>query len=116
MSPHRGTEAFHILTGETAAQQQMLWKGKGACMSRNAECKKANPAAELFQSIGAFFKGFGEAVAKGDGAVKASLLIAGAGYLKRKQIIGITLNINSNFFICIGGFCGSICKKKSCYG
>ena len=87
MPPHRGTEAFHILRGETAAQQQMLWKGKGACMSKSIEKKKTNPVAGFFSAIGTFFKEFGEAVAGGDGAVKASLIVAGAGYLKRKQII-----------------------------
>lgn len=49
--------------------------------------KKTNPVASFFQSIGNFIKGFGEAVANGDGAVKASLVIAGAGYFRRKQIV-----------------------------
>lgn len=65
----------------------MLWKGKGACMSKSIEKKKTNPVAGFFSAIGTFFKEFGEAVAGGDGAVKASLIVAGAGYLKRKQII-----------------------------
>lgn len=48
---------------------------------------KTNPIAGFFQAIGRFFKEFGEAVSKGDAAVKASLLVTGAGYFKRKQII-----------------------------
>ncbi len=48
---------------------------------------KANPAVEFFQAIGRFFKEFGEAVSKGDAAVKASLLVTGAGYWRRKQIV-----------------------------
>lgn len=46
----------------------MLWKGIGVCMKT-------------------FLKEFGTAVAKGDVAVRASLLVAGAGYFKRKQIV-----------------------------
>ena len=57
----------------------------GACM--NSKEGKKNPVAAFFGAIGKFFKEFGEAAAKGDGAVKASLLVAGAGYWKRKQII-----------------------------
>ena len=57
----------------------------GACM--NSKESKKNPVAAFFGAIGKFFKEFGEAAAKGDGAVKASLLVAGAGYWKRKQII-----------------------------
>ena len=34
-----------------------------------------------------FFREFGQAFTKGDAAVKLSLLIAGAGYWKRKQRI-----------------------------
>ena len=56
----------------------------GACM--NSKEGKKNPVAAFFGAIGKFFKEFGEAAAKGDGAVKASLLVAGAGYWKRKQI------------------------------
>lgn len=41
----------------------------------------------LFKSIGNYFKEFGTAVAKGDIGVKLSLLVMGAGYLARKQII-----------------------------
>lgn len=51
------------------------------------EKKAKNPAAAVFGAIGRFFKEFGEAVAKGDWAVKASLIVAGAGYWKRKQMI-----------------------------
>ena len=39
------------------------------------------------KSIGNYFKEFGTAVAKGDIGVKLSLLIMGAGYFARKQII-----------------------------
>lgn len=39
------------------------------------------------KSIGNYFKDFGTAVAKGDIGVKLSLLIMGAGYFARKQII-----------------------------
>lgn len=53
----------------------------------NSKESKKNPVAAFFGAIGKFFKEFGEAAAKGDGAVKASLLVAGAGYWKRKQII-----------------------------
>ena len=53
----------------------------------NSKEGKKNPVAAFFGAIGKFFKEFGEAAAKGDGAVKASLLVAGAGYWKRKQII-----------------------------
>ncbi len=49
--------------------------------------KKINPVKKFFLGIGRFFGQFGHAVAKGDLAVKASLLVAGAGYMRRKQII-----------------------------
>ena len=49
--------------------------------------KQTNPVAAFFKTIGTFFKGFAEAVSKGDGAVKASLLIMGAGYWRRKQVV-----------------------------
>ena len=42
---------------------------------------------KLIHSIGNYFKEFGVAVAKGDIWVKLSLLIMGAGYFARKQII-----------------------------
>ncbi len=48
---------------------------------------KTNPVIGFFKMIAIFFKEFGEAVSKGDAAVKASLLVTGAGYFKRKQII-----------------------------
>ena len=50
----------------------------GACM--NSKESKKNPVAAFFGAIGKFFKEFGEAAAKGDGAVKASLIVAGAIY------------------------------------
>lgn len=42
---------------------------------------------KLIHSIGNYFKDFGVAVAKGDIWVKLSLLVMGAGYFARKQII-----------------------------
>ena len=53
----------------------------------NEKMKTTNPVGAFFASIGRFFKDFTTAVAKGDGATKASLFICGAGYLKRKQIV-----------------------------
>lgn len=41
----------------------------GACM--NSKESKKNPVAAFFGAIGKFFKEFGEAAAKGDGAVKS---------------------------------------------
>lgn len=49
--------------------------------------KEKNPVIEVFSIIGTFLKEFVEAVSKGDLAVKASLLVAGAGYWRRKQIV-----------------------------
>lgn len=57
----------------------------GACMGK--EKKEKSPVAVFFGAIGTFLKEFGEAVSKGDWAVKASLIVAGAGYWRRKQII-----------------------------
>ncbi len=42
---------------------------------------------EFINSIGQQFKGFGHAVAKGDIWVKLSLIIMGAGYIARKQLV-----------------------------
>lgn len=41
----------------------------------------------FFRAIGGFFSSFGTAVAKGDFAVKLSLLWMGAGYARRKQYV-----------------------------
>ena len=49
------------------------------------EEKKTNPVTAFFKTNSTFLKGFIEAVTKGDGAVKVSLLVMGAGYWKRKQ-------------------------------
>lgn len=49
--------------------------------------EKRNPFTAFFKALGNFFLGFKEAVVKGDAGVKASLIVAGAGYWKRKQII-----------------------------
>ena len=47
-----------------------------------------------FGKIGAWFRAFGEAVAKGDIFVKLSLLIMGAEHFRRKQIIkGIIMTL-----------------------
>ena len=48
---------------------------------------KKNPVKEFFIKIGQFFLKFGNALIKGDWSVKASLLVAGAGYIRRKQIV-----------------------------
>lgn len=57
----------------------------GAYMKKEQKTNRA--VTDFLKSVANFFKDFGEAVIKGDGAVKASLVVAGAGYLKRKQII-----------------------------
>lgn len=56
-------------------------------MSEMVKLNKKNPVAQFFAGIGRFFQEFGGAVAKGDWAVKASLLVMGAGYWRRKQIV-----------------------------
>lgn len=43
--------------------------------------------ASFFKSIGGFFQEFGTAVAKGDLFVKLSLILWGAGYIRRKQFV-----------------------------
>lgn len=54
----------------------------------------------FFKSIGDFFKNFGVAVARGDAAVKSSMLFMGAGYFARKQIIkGILMMILEALFV-----------------
>ena len=47
--------------------------------------------------IGGFFKEFGEAVVKGDLFVKLSLVWMGAGYIRRKQIIKVILELWERF-------------------
>lgn len=48
----------------------------------------------MWKSIGSTFKGFGESIAKGDVWVKLSLLIMGAGYIGRGQVIkGILITL-----------------------
>lgn len=59
---------------------------KMADMTQIAE-KKANPVGLFFKAIGNYFKKFGTAVANGDASVKLSLIVCGAGYWRRKQII-----------------------------
>ena len=58
----------------------------GACM--NSKESKKNPVAAFFGAIGKFFKEFGEAAAKGDGAVKA--------LEKKTNHQGISGNITGN--------------------
>ncbi len=49
---------------------------------------------DFFKSIGRFFSSFGEGVANGDIFVKLSLIIMGAGYIKRKQVVkGILITL-----------------------
>ncbi len=59
---------------------------------------------KLFSSIGNYFKNFGVSLAKGDIWVKSSLVVMGAGYFARKQIINgiIMLLVEAAFiFMCI---------------
>lgn len=59
----------------------------------------------ILKSIGNYFKDFGIAVAKGDIGVKLSLLVMGAGYIAKKQIInGLIMIVLEAFFciICVG--------------
>lgn len=49
------------------------------------EMKKA--VGGFFGGIGSYFKEFGMCVAQGDAAVKASLVVMGAGYMARKQVL-----------------------------
>ena len=49
--------------------------------------KSKGKVAGFFGGIGRFFRGFGEAVAKGDLFVKLSLIWMGAGYFRRKQYV-----------------------------
>ena len=49
--------------------------------------KSKGKIAGFFGGIGRFFRGFGEAVAKGDLFVKLSLIWMGAGYARRKQYV-----------------------------
>lgn len=49
--------------------------------------KSKSRIAGFFGGIGRFFRGFGEAVAKGDLFVKLSLIWMGAGYARRKQYV-----------------------------
>jgi arabinogalactan oligomer/maltooligosaccharide transport system permease protein len=54
----------------------------------------------FFKGIGNYFKEFGVAVSKGDIGVKSSLLVMGAGYFARKQIIkGIIMTFTELVFI-----------------
>ena len=49
--------------------------------------KSKGRVAGFFSGIGRFFRGFGEAVAKGDLFVKLSLIWMGEGYFRRKQYV-----------------------------
>ncbi|MCM1087248.1 MAG: sugar ABC transporter permease [Muribaculaceae bacterium] len=60
---------------------------------------------KILKSIGNYFKDFGVAVAKGDIGVKLSLLVMGAGYIARKQVInGLIMIVLEAFFaiVCVG--------------
>ena len=49
---------------------------------------------KILGKLGAYFKSIGEAIAKGDLFVKLSMIIMGAGYFRRKQIVkGILITI-----------------------
>ena len=50
----------------------------------NSKEGKKNPVVAFFEQSENSLKEFWEVAAKGDGAVKASLLVAGAGYWKKK--------------------------------
>ena len=50
-----------------------------------AEQRKSSAVGDFFKAIGNFFGSFGTAMAKGDAAVKLSVLWMGAGYARRKQ-------------------------------
>ncbi len=53
-----------------------------------------------FKAIGNFFKDFGIAVSKGDAGVKLSLIVMGAGYWARKQIVnGIIMVLLEAVFV-----------------
>jgi arabinogalactan oligomer/maltooligosaccharide transport system permease protein len=62
----------------------------------------------FFGSIGKYFKDFGVAVAKGDVWVKLSMIIMGAGYFARKQVIkGIIMTLVEVAFIVMCIFYGA---------
>lgn len=60
---------------------------------------------KFLKAIGDYFKNFGVAVAKGDIWVKLSLIVMGAGYIARKQIINglLMIALEAVFaIICVG--------------
>ena len=64
--------------------------------------------AGFFGAIGRFFRGFGEAVAKGDLFVKLSLIWMGAGYFRRKQYVkSILITIFEALVIVFSVVCSS---------
>lgn len=82
-------------------------------MKEKNEKNRTNPVGAFFSSIGAFLKEFVTAVADGDAGVKASLVICGAGYLKRKQIIkGILVTLLELAVILYMAFIGAPFLEK----
>ena len=72
---------------------------------RKKKDKKKKEGKRFFRSIADYFKDFGRAVAKGDAAVKASLVVMGAGYIARKQIVkGIIITVVEALYIILMAF------------
>ena len=70
--------------------------------------KSKGKVAGFFGGIGRFFRGFGEAVAKGDLFVKLSLIWMGAGYFRRKQYVkSILITIFEALVIVFSVVCSS---------
>lgn len=83
------TEAVSCRVGLCGGQEGKAWV---FCMSENG--KGTNPVRGALTAVGRFFLEFKEAVAKGDWGVKASLIVMGAGYCKRKQAVkGILVTV-----------------------
>ena len=63
-------------------------------MDRISEGAVMEGISEFFKSAGRYFSDFGHAIVSGDWAVRLSLVIMGAGYFKRHQIIrGIIMTV-----------------------
>lgn len=61
---------------------------------------KKSAVGGFFGGIGSYFKEFGASIAQGDIAVKASLLVMGAGYIARKQVLkGILVTLIEILYI-----------------
>lgn len=62
--------------------------------------KSASAVGGFFGGIGSYFKDFFDSIAEGDAAVKASLVVMGAGYMARKQVIkGILVTLIEILYI-----------------